>query len=57
MVVIAVVIGTPETAGASVYDVLIYPDSQSGIILSGRDCNGPAHRTLGPPCILAWVTL
>ena len=25
-----------ETAGASVYDVLIYPDSQSGIILSGK---------------------
>ena len=28
-----------ETAGASVYDVLIYPDSQSGGLLSvGRDC-------------------
>ena len=30
-----------ETAGASVYDVLIYPDSQSGGLFSvGRDCNG-----------------
>ena len=28
-----------ETAGASVYDVLIYPDSQSGGLFSvGRDC-------------------
>ncbi len=34
---IVAVIGTPwETAGASVYDVLIYPDSQSGIILNGK---------------------
>ena len=30
-----------ETAGASVYDVLIYPDSQSGGLFSmGRDCKG-----------------
>ncbi|MFR0064330.1 MAG: fibronectin type III domain-containing protein [Veillonella parvula] len=26
-----------EAAGASVYDVLIYPDSQSGIILVGAE--------------------
>ena len=37
MAAIAVVIGTPwKPLGASVYDVLIYPDSQSGIILNGK---------------------
>ena len=47
-----------ETAGSSVYDVLIYPDSQSGDYSAwSRLLRIPHIAIQGQPCILAWGTL